>query len=78
MNQVFKCCFYITIVALIISCRCTNRTNKNYGVASGDSIYLTNELSQPGEDTWKFIEDLKAPMWTKAFLGNDLSRATVC
>src|ERR1017187_3624224 len=29
-----------------------------------DSIYLSDWPPQPGEDSWSFIEDLKAPMWT--------------
>ena len=33
-------------------------------LVSGDSIYIKNVPSQPGEETWKFIEDLKSPMWT--------------
>lgn len=32
---------------------------------SGSLIYLNNIPPQPPEDTWNFIEDLKAPMWTR-------------
>ena len=57
--------FYAIIVASIITGSCTQRTGKNTAVVFGDSLYLKNVPAQPGEDTWKFIEDLKSPVWTK-------------
>jgi len=30
----------------------------------GDSIYLAGVPHQPSEESWKFIEELKSPMWT--------------
>lgn len=39
------------------------------GAVSGrmisDSLYLKHVPPQPGEDSWEFVGDLKAPMWTK-------------
>ena len=64
-NHLLTCGFYSIIVASIISGSCTQRTDKNNATVSGDSLYLKNVPSQPGEDTWKFIEDLKSPMWTQ-------------
>ena len=64
-NQFFKLGFYAIIIASIITGSCTQRTGKNNAVVFGDSLYLKNVPPQPGEDTWKFIEDLKSPMWTK-------------
>ena len=56
---------YAFFVVSIISCNCNKSTGKNNTVILGDSLYLKNVPVQPGEDTWKFIEDLKSPMWTK-------------
>ncbi|MEO5996566.1 MAG: hypothetical protein ABIN89_07550 [Chitinophagaceae bacterium] len=35
------------------------------GVPVNDSVYAMDVPPQPGEETWHFIEDLKAPLWTK-------------
>ena len=64
-NQVFKNDFYVAFVALLIVVSCSQGTNKKNAVVSNDSIFMKNVPSQPGEDTWKFIDDLKSPMWTK-------------
>ena len=53
------------ILASIILISCVQRTDKHSTGLFGDSLYLKNVPAQPGEDTWKFIEDLKAPLWTK-------------
>lgn len=56
----------LIIPALLISMgACTNGTGNAEAVVFGDSIYLAGVPPQPGEDTWKFIEDLKSPLWTK-------------
>jgi hypothetical protein len=34
-------------------------------IVPGDTLYLKNVPPQPGEDSWKFIEELKSPMWTQ-------------
>jgi len=57
--------FLLIIVLSIISEGCFQRTERNNTIASGDTLYLKNVPPQPGEERWKFIEDLKAPMWTK-------------
>ena len=64
-NQVFKYSLYTIVVVSIVSCSYIQRRDKNNAVEFGDSIYLKNIPSQPNEDTWKFIDDLKSPMWTK-------------
>lgn len=53
------------IAASFISGSCTQKTGRNNAIVFGDSLYLENVPAQPGEDTWKFIGDLKSPMWTK-------------
>jgi hypothetical protein len=63
-NQFLRCCHYALILASIISASCTQRTEKKNAVTFRDSIYLKNVPPQPGEDSWKFIEDLKSPLWT--------------
>ena len=57
--------FCAIIVASIISGSCTHRTDKKNAVVFGDSLYMKSIPAQPGRDSWKFIEQLKAPMWTK-------------
>ena len=64
-RQLFKYVFYAIIAASIITGSCTQRTDKSDSAVFGDSLYLKNVPAQPGEDTWKFIEDLKSPMWTR-------------
>ncbi|MDP2335116.1 MAG: hypothetical protein Q8N05_01455 [Bacteroidota bacterium] len=64
-KQLFKSVFFAFISASIISVSSAQGTGKNNAVVFGDSIYLKNVHAQPGEDTWKFVEDLKSPMWTK-------------
>ena len=62
-----KCNFLLIITALIITTMesCSPGNDNANSVVFGDSTYLANVPDQPGEDTWKFIEDLKSPMWTK-------------
>jgi hypothetical protein len=63
--QIFKNGFYVIIVTSIITVSCTQRTDKNNAGIFGDSLYLKSLPVQPGEEAWKFIEDLKSPLWTK-------------
>lgn len=64
-NHILNFSIYAIFVASIISASCTSRTDKYSDVVFADSLYLKNEPPQPGVDSWKFVEDLKAPMWTK-------------
>jgi hypothetical protein len=58
--------FLLIIIALtIIMGSCSPVTDNAKTVIFGDSIFLANVPPQPGEDTWKFIDDLKSPLWTK-------------
>ncbi len=66
-NQVFTFCLCVTIVVSIFSGSCTHNTTNNKDITFGDSLYLKNIPPQPGEDSWKFVDDLKGPMWTKLF-----------
>ncbi|MBK8883440.1 MAG: hypothetical protein IPN67_13935 [Bacteroidales bacterium] len=65
MIRPFRTGIYIIILASLITCSCSHRDAIKYGAGSGDSILLKNVPPQPGEDTWKFIEELKSPMWKK-------------
>ena len=56
----------LIIPTLLISMgSCTNGVGNAEAVVFGDSTYLAGVPPQPDEDTWKFIEDLKSPLWTK-------------
>jgi hypothetical protein len=57
--------FYVIIVTSILSGSCTQKTNTIHVGIFGDSLYLKSIPIQPGEDAWKFTEDLKTPIWTK-------------
>lgn len=64
-----KCFFTIGLFAIITTLSTTNCTSKtsvrnSNDVVFGDSIYMQNVPPQPGEETWRFIEDLKSPLWT--------------
>src|ERR1035437_3171731 len=56
---------YVIFVLAVISGSCIQRADKNGIGVFADTIYLKNAPPQPGVDSWHFIEDLKAPMWTK-------------
>jgi len=64
-NQVFIYGIYTIIVVSNLSCSHNQRTDKNNVSTLEDSLYLKNVPAQPGEENWKFIDDLKSPMWTK-------------
>jgi hypothetical protein len=58
--------FYALIIAsILLSAGCTPPAKNSLKVNFGDSAWLASVPPQPGEDTWKFIEKLKSPMWTK-------------
>jgi hypothetical protein len=63
--QILKCSFFAFIVLTVLSVSCTQKKGKNSAIVFGDSLYLKNVPAQPEEDSWKFIDDLKSPMWTK-------------
>jgi hypothetical protein len=65
-----KCLFtkYVilaNLVASILTIGCNPPVTKKSGDVISDSLYLKNVPSQPGEDTWKFIEDMKSPILTQ-------------
>ncbi len=44
---------------------CNRESGKVQVDLISDSLYLKEAPPQPGEESWKFIEDLKSPLWTK-------------
>jgi hypothetical protein len=60
-----KYVFFSNLVVSILGIGCNPPGTKKPGDVISDSLYQKNVPPQPGEDTWKFIEDLKCPMWTK-------------
>ena len=58
---------YILIIPvfLVTAGSCSRNSRNGETVTFGDSIYLAGIPPQPDEDSWKFIEDLKSPMWTR-------------
>ena len=67
-----RCSLYAIIVVLFFLGSCTKKTSDNTEVVFGDSLYLQNVPPQPSEETWKFIEDLKSPMWTSHDWGTEI------
>lgn len=57
--------FYIIIIIASVYLNCIPGSDKKYSSAIRDSIYIGNVPPQPGEESWKFIDDLKSPMWTR-------------
>jgi hypothetical protein len=64
--QLFKGRGYVMIVLITaLTPVCLHETENNPIGQSGDSLYLKTIPPQPGEDAWRFIDELKSPMWTK-------------
>ncbi len=61
--------FYHFLISILITCifsiRCNRYQNTESGVSVNGNHYMKNVPPQPSEETWSFIDDLKAPMWTK-------------
>lgn len=56
----------ITVVSsLLFQGGCSRRGKNINSVAFGDSLFLQSVPPQPPEETWKFVEELKAPLWTR-------------
>ncbi len=59
----------LTVVISLTGCflisGCDHQKGQLPDHAFGDSLYFEHVPPQPGEDQWKFVEDLKAPLWTK-------------
>ena len=53
------------LIVLFLTCSCNQRQITTTEINSYNVLDLKNLPPQPGEDTWRFIEDLKAPMWTQ-------------
>ena len=60
-----KWTIYVIIVILVITNSCSRGSDKKNSIVFGDSLYLKNIPVPPGNETWKFIEDLKSPLWSK-------------
>ena len=63
--SIANCNIFAMIVVLFSFINCTQQTNDNTKVIFGSSQYLENVPPQPGDETWKFIDDLKSPMWSR-------------
>ncbi|MEO8961066.1 MAG: hypothetical protein ABI325_04240 [Ginsengibacter sp.] len=55
----------ILIIFFLLLTSLTGHTQVGQDANTNTSTFFSNLPPQPGEDTWHFIEDLKAPMWTK-------------
>ncbi len=62
---VYSICTLIFIPIFIKDCNQYTIDSLEFEGVFGDSLYLANVPPQPGEETWRFIEELKAPLWTK-------------
>jgi hypothetical protein len=63
-NQIAGYSCLILFASMLLG-SCSQSSGKRSSSVFGDSLYMANVPSQPGEDSWKFIEDLKSPLWTK-------------
>ena len=64
-RQLLKSLLHAIIIVLVLNAACSrgiSTDNENFSV---DSLFLKGIPEQPGEDSWKFVEDLKSPLWTK-------------
>ena len=66
MKRLFlKYLILVKLLASILFLGCNHHGAKEYCEVINDSLYLKNVPDQPDEDTWRFIEDLKTPMWSR-------------
>jgi len=59
--------FAYTMIAVIpaLTPACSYNNGNNHFDKFGDSLYLGSIPPQPGLDKWRFIDELKSPMWTR-------------
>lgn len=65
MTQKLKPVLYAIIIIVIFNSACSRGISTDNKIFSDDSLFLKGIPEQPGEDSWKFVEDLKSPLWTK-------------
>ncbi len=66
MKRLFrKYLIIVNLLAYILVNSCNHHGAKGHGENISDSLYLKKVPAQPGEDTWKFVEDLKTPIWSR-------------
>lgn len=53
------------LACLLLAASCRRASDATGGAASADVLDIRNLPPQPGEDRWRFTQDLKAPMWTR-------------
>ena len=63
-NLFLKFCLYTAIIVSVSSGGCLNVTEDKNDVF-GDSLYMERVPPQPGQETWKFIDYLKSPIWSQ-------------
>ncbi len=64
-HNFIKHVIFVIFLAFIFAFACIQDGIKESVVIISDSLYLKNVPPQPGEDTWRFIEELRSPMWTQ-------------
>ncbi len=64
-NLLLKCGLCFILIASILACSSVQHADTTQSTNTSDILAVKNLPPQPGEDSWHFIEDLKAPMWTK-------------
>lgn len=63
LNISFRIPTVLLFVVLITACNREVKTSEEYNMA--DIFDINNLPPQPGQDSWKFIEDLSSEMWDK-------------
>jgi hypothetical protein len=63
-NIIRNCLNLIILLFLLLTFSCTQNGHVARSESITPQVQIENLPPQPGEDSWHFIEDLKAPMWT--------------
>ena len=73
-NMYTRCVLGALLAALLLTGGCRRASDTTRTAATNDILDPNNLPPQPGEDRWRFTQDLKAPMWTRHPWGQTRAR----